>query len=434
MQKTVLFVSPDFPPCNLVGVHRVRLFVRHVREFGYEPIVLTLRPEEYETKLDPELEQLVDPTVTVIRTPALPTWPVRVVGDTGLRSLPYHLAAINRIARLRKLDLLFLTVFPAYSTLLGPLIARRFGIPYVIDYQDPWVQPIQRKHWRSPKSLAVHTLARLLEPRAVAGASGIMGVGEGYFAGVLRRNPRLRTLPTAGIPLGGEPLDHELIARRTEPARLLDRPELAGRLVLVYAGAILPRAHGTLRTLLAAGRRWTESGDLLAARIRLLFVGTGSRPTDPTSGVVGPIARECGVDGMVVEVAERQPFMDVLHLLHQCQGVLILGSSEQHYSASKSFQALMSRRPILGLMHAESSAAEILRDQPGVELVTYTDAEPVETREQEIADGLKAVATAGPEPIVRPEGSLEPFTARAMTHRLASFFDTVLARARALRE
>lgn len=426
--RRVLLIAPDFPPCNLVGVHRVRLFSRHLREFGYEPIVLTLQPDEYETKLDPELERLVDPTVEVIRTPAIPIRPVRLFGDTALRSFPYHLAAIDRLVRTRKIDLLFLSVLPAYSSLLGPIVSRRYNIPYVIDYQDPWVQPFQRTHWRSPKSLAVHTLSRVLEPRAVSRAAGVMGVSDGYFAGVVNRNPRLRSLPTAGIPLGGEPLDHETVSRRTDRSRLLNRPELVGRVVLVYAGAILPRAHDTLRTLLSSCRKWIESGDLVAKSVTLLFVGTGSRPTDTNSGIVAPIAKECGAEQFVVEIADRQPFLDVLHLLHQCHGVLILGSSERHYSASKSFQALMSRRPVLGLMHAESTAVGFLRDQPGVSVVTYTDMEPVGVREREVIIGLKSIASATSEPIPRSEDSLEPYTARSMTRRLAAFFDDVLAR------
>jgi len=424
--RTVLFVAPQFPPSNLTAGHRTRLFVRHLPEFGYRPIVLSVRPEYHEERLDPHIMELVDPKLEIVRTRALPIRPIRVVGDMGIRSFPFHLAAIGRFVAERPIDLLYIPIPPNYSALLGPLARKLYGLPYAIDYIDPWVYPPTPQQRRSWKAMATHALARLLEPVALTGVGGITGVAQGYYAGVLARHPRLRKLPTAGIPYGGEPLDHA--AATGTPARLLDRPELRGKAVLVYAGALLPRAHDTLRTLLRAFRRWAASGDPRADQIRLLFVGTGARANDPTSGLVGPIAREEGAERFVVEIADRQPYLDVLALLHASQGVLILGSSEASYTASKTFQALHSGRPILAALHAGSTAAGFLRDVPGVELITFTDAEPVTHREAAFESGLRAVAAAGPGPIPRDLSILDQYSAREMSRRLAAFFDAVLAR------
>jgi len=37
----VLIVSYFFPPISNMGSHRILRFVRHLREFGWEPVVLT---------------------------------------------------------------------------------------------------------------------------------------------------------------------------------------------------------------------------------------------------------------------------------------------------------------------------------------------------------------------------------------------------------
>lgn len=429
--RTVVIVAPQFPPSNLTAGHRTRLFVRHLPEFGYTPIVLTVEAGCYEERLDVELEDLVAPSVQIVRTKALPTRPVRLVGDLGIRSFAHHLAALRRLHRQRRIDLLYIPIPPNYSSLLGPLAKALFGIPYAIDYIDPWVYPITDDERRSWKARVSHVLARLLEPIAVSSAAGITGVAEGYYAGVLARHPHLRRRPSAGIPYGGEPLDHQHVALTSgtgRPPRLLDRPELHGQLVLLYAGALLPRAHGTLRALLGAARRWRESGDPEALRFRLLFVGTGARPTDPSSGLVLPLARECGAESFVVEVADRQPYLDVLAALHHAQGVMVLGSDEASYTASKTFQALHSRRPVLAVLHEGSSASAILRQMTGVQLVTFTDHEPVHTRGAALEASLRAVLGADPHRSVdRDLEVLEQYSARAMSRKLATFFDAVLA-------
>jgi hypothetical protein len=425
--RTVIFVAPQFPPSNLTAGHRTRLFVRHLPEFGYDPIVLTVRPQFYEERLDPELEQLVPPDLTVVRTRALPTRPLRLVGDLGIRSFLFHLLAIRKLARQRRLDLVYIPIPPNYSSLLGPVVKRLWGIPYAVDYIDPWVYPITPDERRSWKGRLSHVLARLFEPLAVAGAGGVTGVAEGYYAGTLARHPCLRRRPSADIPYGGEVLDHEHVARAGRRPALLEQLGLQDRLVVAYAGALLPRAHGTLRTLLRASRRWVESGDPLASRLTLLFVGTGARPNDSHSGLIAPIARECGAEAFTREVAERQPYLDVLTLLHHAQGVLILGSSEASYTASKTFQALHSRRPILALLHRSSSASAVLRGKPGVSLVDFDEGRPVEVCEGEVTAGLSCVLAAGPAPVERDLAQLKPYSAREMSRRLAAFFDAVLA-------
>lgn len=426
--RNVLFVAPEFPPCNLTGGHRTRLFIRHLPDFGYRPVVLTIRPEYYETLLDKGLLHLVSPKVEIIRTRALPTRPIRLVGDLGLRCLPFHFLALRRLIRKQKFDLLFLTIFPAYTSLIGPVTHLLYGLPYVIDYQDPWIYSPTEGQMRSWKARLSHLLARKLEPFALSRVSGVTGVASAYYAGVLGRHPRIEQLPTASIPLGGEPLDHDYVMKAGLPPRLLNRLGLRGRIVLTYAGALLPRAHGTLRTLLRACKRWVESGDSVAARVTLLFVGTGSRPNDAASGLVLPIAKECGADAFVQEIAERQPYLDVLALLHHSHGVLILGSSEASYTASKTFQALYSLRPVLGLLHAESSASAILRKMPGVALVNFSDRNPVEECEAEIEAALRHVATRSTAQVPRSLEILNEYSAREMTRRLAAFFDAVLAR------
>jgi hypothetical protein len=64
-RKRLAIVSGHFPPSNLAGVHRSRLWAKHRPEFGWEP---SLSPEN----LDPPLLKLVISELRVSRTKAIP--------------------------------------------------------------------------------------------------------------------------------------------------------------------------------------------------------------------------------------------------------------------------------------------------------------------------------------------------------------------------
>ena len=427
-RKTVVIVAPHFPPSNLAGVHRPRLLARHLRAFGFEPIVVSIEPRFYEEPLDPELLHLLPDSVRVVRTRALPTRPLRIVGDISLRAFWHLYRSISRLAQRGRVDLLLVTIPPNYASLLGPLIKRRFGIPYVIDYQDPWVYPMTEAEQGSPKARATHWLARRLEPLALRHVDGLTSVAPAYLDGVFARHPRLRALPWVTMPIGGEPADHEFVERTQRRSAVLSLPGLQGKRVVVYAGAVLPRARQTVETLFRACALLRSRRPELADAARFVFVGTGARASDPSSGQVLPIAARNGVADLVVEVANRQPYLEVLAVLHRAHGIMILGSSEPHYTPSKVFQALHARRPILAILHQASTAVDLLRGIAGVELVAFSEDHPVTDCVHEITKALARMLEGETgEPLERSAEMLDRYSARAVTAQLAACLDAVLA-------
>ncbi len=428
-EKHVVIVAPQFPPCNLTAGHRARLFAQCLPALGFRTTVLTIEPRCYEEPLDWELTKLVGDRVRVVRTPALPIRPIRWVGDYGIRSFWFHYRALARLARCEGVDLVYIPIPPMYSALLGPLIKRWLGIPYVIDYIDPWIYPItdaERKSWKGRLS---HWLAQRLEPLAVRHADGITAVAPAYYEGVVERNPHLRAVPRLGIPYGANPDDHAYIERTQRRSAVLDRLDLAGRRVLVYAGAILPRGLETLRVLFDGCRRLREARPEAAAQMRLLFVGGGSKVGDAVESPVAALAAEAGIDELVLEVAERQPYLEVLALLARAHAVLVLGSTERHYTASKVFQALHSGRPILALFHRESSAVPMVRGLAGVDLFTFENENELRQQSPAVAQALeRLLAAPADQKVQRDAMRLDSLSARQMTEQLAECFRSVLNR------
>jgi hypothetical protein len=357
--KRLVLLSTYFPPGNVAGVHRARLWSQYLAEFGWEPTVVTTDAHYYEERPDPALTMLVPAGVKVVYTRALPTRPVRLVGDLGIRAMWWHYRALSVLASQRKMDFLLITVASHYSSVLGRLLHRRFGVPYGIDYQDPWIgesyrpRPILSKAWAGEK------LAHILEPWAVRDAALISGVAPGYFAGALRRNPALATRAvTAAMPIGGSEMDFETV-RRMSPRPFLFDPD-DGFFHLIYAGALLPEGVVVVEAFLRGIARLRSIAPVTAGRLRVHFVGTGRSANDDQGHQVLQLARRAGVEDLVTEHPHRIGYVDSLNHLMRANAILVLGSTERHYTPSKLFLAVLSRRPVLAVLHEASTAVGML--------------------------------------------------------------------------
>jgi len=198
---------------------------------------------------------------------------------------------------------------------------------------------------------------------------------------------------------------------------------------LCYVGTLLPTGLGTLRLLLRALER-ARRDDPAAARVRLHFFGT-SNQSQSTDHRVLAMARECGVAEAVSEMPGRLDYLDALSVLTHASAVLLLGSSERHYTASKLYPALLSRRPILALFHEESSVVSILRaagTEPSVRMLTYGDGAPDDALVAKAACHLRALAAADlSTPADVSLDRVDDMSARRLAARLAAIFDRVAA-------
>jgi hypothetical protein len=302
---------------------------------------------------------LIDPHLSIIRTNAIPTKPVRVVGDIGVRGFAWHLSELSRLFREDRIDFLHITVPSFYSAMLGESLFMRNRIPFGIDYIDPWVHVWPEAERVLSKAWVSMMAGRALEPWAVRHASLITGVAEGYYAGVLERNPHLKAhAVTAAMPYGNSSRDYELIPAESRQTYLFDPDD--GAFHLLYAGAMLPRAYEVLDRLLAALVHIRMSRPEIFSRLRIHFVGTGKSPDDSTGYNILPRAEKLGLKGIVTEWPQRVPYTDVLFHLLRASAVLILGSTESHYSPSKVYQSVQARRPIFALLHRDSTACRVI--------------------------------------------------------------------------
>jgi glycosyl transferase family 4 len=428
-------ISPHFPPDSSAAAHRVRLLAPHLADSGWLPTIVTVNPDAYEGRLDRDLEALVPRSLRIVRAAAWRPGATRRfgVGDLGLRAFTgLREACREELARAR-FDALFITIYPVYPALLGPMLKRAFHLPFVLDYQDPWVGAWGRRVGGGPngrpdwKSRASRQLGAWLEPRVVSAADALVAVSQGTIDGIVERMPTAAALPQAVIPIGFDAADFTAAAARRSTVLPFDRGD--GLVHLVYVGTLLPTGVETLRLLLRALAK-ARRDDGQAMRLRLHFVGTSNQSASTTFRVL-PIAEESGVAQAVTELPGRVDYLDALAVLTAASGILLLGSSESHYTASKLYPALLAKRPILALFHRASSVVSILRDtatEPTVRVVTYDGGSFNDAQVEEVARHLHALAVdttyrAGDVALDRAND----ISAASLARRLAAVFDRVAA-------
>jgi hypothetical protein len=397
-------------------------------EFGWDPVIITTKADFYEASVDPENEALLPLSLEVIRTDAFRTkWTRKIgIGDVGMRSLWHHWRALSRLCREHKVDAVFIPVPPSVPMILGRLAHTRFGIPYVIDYIDPWVTEYYwqlPKEQRPPKWRLAYWLARMLEPFALKRVAHVTGVSGGTLESVVRRYPRLSETDTTEIPYGAEASDLDYVRQHPRPNSIFDKND--GLIHVSYIGACPPPMHPTVRALFAAMRLGLKRAPTDFRRLRLHFIGTSYTAKGEAECQVMRLAREAGVAEWVTEQSGRISYLDSLQVMLDSQALVLVGSDEPHYTASKVFPYILARRPLLAIVHEQSSVTKILLETNTCRPITFnSEAGPAESV-AEISGQLERIMFSLPGEPKTDWHAYEAFTTRAMAARVAKVFDRV---------
>jgi hypothetical protein len=428
--KTAVLVAPYFAPSTMPPALRMQLFARHLPEFGWHPIVLTVEPQLVEGPSDPESEKLLPKDLEIVRTGALPVGVTRRLGfsDLGLRSLPYLWSGIARLCKRRRPDLLFFSAPPNPTMTLGRMAFHRFHIPYVVDYQDPWVV---EDYWKMPKSqrppkwAMSYALSRVLEPFSLKHVSHITGVSKGTTDSVISRFSGMTEGDATEIPFGADGSEFEYLRSHPRGNCIFDRGD--GLFHVSYAGVVIPAMFQTLRAIFRAVRQGLDRDGALFERLRIHFVGTTYASTGKLPFQVLPLAEEAGLQNIVTEHPARIDYLDALQVMLDSGALLLVGSDAPHYTASKVFPSILSERPILALFHRKSSIVKILQDTQAGAVFCFDEHSAPANQTDAIYEHLHQILS---QPAPRPGtdwNALEGYTARTMTGRLAGVFEGALA-------
>lgn len=356
--KNVLIIASHYPPSNLAGVHRGRLFAKYLPQFGWNPIVLTVHENHYEEKLDFELNKLVPEGQQIEKVNAFAILKPRLVGDLGLRAFFQLRKRANQIIKENKIDFIYIIIPSFYLTLLGPYLNKKHGIKIGIDYMDPWVhffpgsERIFSRHWWSTK------LSKYLEPYVLKYTSLITSVAPNYIQPIFNRNDYLKkTVKTLSVPCGWD-ADEKKHIQSTDV--IDEKVKNRKKIKLIYAGAFLPKSDQVLIDFLHIIKNNIDHFQ----DVEIHFIGTGlSNSMNGRRVSISKQAADLNLLNIIIfEKPERISYLELLYQISQASGVFILGSTENHYTPSKLFNAFVTQKPIFAILNSGSTAKDIIRD------------------------------------------------------------------------
>lgn len=433
--KRVLIISPHFPPVNAPDCQRVRMSLPYYRRFGWDPTVLAVHPRHRADWHDQSLLDSLPHDVPVHYSEALPRELTRFIGiqNLGLRCLPFLNRDAHALLQGGRFDLVFFSTTQYLVTPLGRLWRHRFGVPYVVDLQDPWrsdyyEQPGAPQPPGGWKYQFARLTAWLFEEKTFAGAAAFMSVSHHYFRDLAARYPWFRSRLQQVIPFGGPQADFDFLRTNTAATAPL---EPRGCRHWVAAGSLGPGFGHALRVLFAGLRRLRESDPAAAARLRLHFIGTSYAPAEHAVPTAQPIAEAYGVGDLVRETPQRVGYLDSLRLMQRADGLLLLGSDDRAYSPSKLYPNYMAGRPMLALAHQGSLLGELLQQLHCATVIKLLAPGRETSPPGEVSAFLAQAARDGNGALTTPrndEWFARHLTAEAGARRQCALFDLALSR------
>ncbi len=488
----ILIISPHFPPTNAADMQRVRLLLPYFREAGVQAEVLAVEPEQVAAPEDTWLQAGLPADVPVHRVKALGLeWgKIPGLGTLSCRAL----RAIRRKGeellgreadrgdqtsgvgsqmsevgdRMPGFDLVYFSTTQFGIHVLGPEWKRKFGVPFVMDYQDPWVNDYYREHpdivppGGPVKYGLASWMSRRQEPKVLRECAGITSVSAAYPEQLQARYPWLQieevftakaqrkqsvaeqememgglrspsfgnrqpttdngqptatfhSLPSLVLPFPGDERDLKRV-RESEVRQAVFDPN-DGKRHWVYIGRGGEDMALAVRGILAA------ISDLRPqiADVRIHFIGTSYAAAGRGAKTIEALAADYGLDQIVDEHPDRIRYSETLRCLLDADALIIPGSDDPGYTASKIYPYLLAERPLLAVFHEKSSVVDLIREVGGGHVIGFTSGESPETLGRRILESAIA-----PEGRIRrvplDREAFAPHTARVQARLLREFF------------
>ncbi len=131
--KDILIIATYFPPEGGVGTVRVTKYVKYLKEFNWNPTVVTISEDNIRNYDDTLLKDIAEDT-EIIRL-KLDIDKNKKIGDRFYKALRKN---IDNIMKEKKYSAVFITGGPFEPLKIAPYIYKKYKVPYIIDLRDPW--------------------------------------------------------------------------------------------------------------------------------------------------------------------------------------------------------------------------------------------------------------------------------------------------------
>ena len=458
--RRALFVAYFFPPSNASGTHRVLRYVRHLDEFGWRPIVLTVH-EDVHRIVDTDLLSLIPEGTLVYRTPSLE--PARSLeaaaalllrafagvtyqvgthtkpGDSGSNArtsddvaqrlpkrafhalydlmsipdaqigwLPFATWAGLRLIRRTEAKLIYTTAQPWTALLVGSLLKRLTGLPWIADLRDPWTLP----HNYHPLPVwPKRTVNGYLERSVLAQADLVIFWAKRARDAYLSYFPQHLQEERTGVIYNG------FDAGQLDP--LFEKHDTsAGPFTLSMVGTVYE--FHRLEPFCDALAHLVESRLMSPDRFVIRFVGN-------TYSSLPRYVNRVGLN-KYVSFSERVSYEQANQIMRQSTALLLpVGSvaGSSYTVPAKTFSYLLTGKPILALAPNSSEVADLIRDARAGIVVSPTDRDAISAALLRLYDDHFGGRLAGFTP---DQQFVAQFSAERLSQQLARHMDELAGR------
>jgi hypothetical protein len=399
---------------------------------GWHSTLLSVNPKNIEAKKEDELSRTIPSNVEVSHVSAISAQWTRLLGfgGIGFRAYGSLKSTGNRILRNEGVDAVYFSSTVFASFLLGPYWKRKHRVPYFIDYQDPWWS----EYYSGPgapkppggwlKYGIVQWLARKNEGRVIRGAAGVTCVSGAYVEMLRKRYPDVPLEKFIELPFGAPERDFDFAERGRREG---------GSEVWRYIGRGGQDMSAAVRTFGRTVEEVIKKGHIPPSKIDFQIAGTSYATRGRPEKTIEPILKEECSTIQVTESTDRIGYMETLKRLMGSDRLVLFGSDDAGYTASKLYPYIMAKRPLLVICREESSVARIVRETKSAELITFGERdigygisdmgeEMKIKKEWEEAMGRWLAMDPAKEPATDWK-AFEKYTAKRMTETLCRFFD-----------
>jgi hypothetical protein len=422
--KKALIISPYFAPSNAADMQRIRMSLPYFKQFGWAADVVVVDDKYSEMIKDELLLQSIPPNVNIYKVDALSKKITSKVGlgSLALRSMWYYLKTVNRLLKATKYDLIYFSTTQFPVTILGSYWKRKFKVPYIIDIQDPWHSEYYQdkpKNQRPSKYWFSYRLNKYLEPIAMKQVGGLISVSDGYIDDLKKRYPIIKNIPAITIPFGAFKPDLQI----ADDSRSIFKPLLNPAFKnIVYVGRGGADMQPALNTIFKALKSCLDKNPHLFQYIRLYFIGTSYAPAGLGKPTILPIANEYGVEQNVIEITDRISYYHTLATLQQADALLMPGSDDPQYTASKIYPYLLTNKPLLAVFNSKSPALNVFKEYDATFTYSYDEDENVQEKISAFFLEITNSVMAAPHYNI---DATKKYSAENMTKLQCRFFDEV---------
>lgn len=379
----LLIISYPFPPNASAGAVRSERFARYLAKSGWKIDVITIQPRldlfedknrlnnlgenvtvHFTTTFDPWL-WLRDKRPENLMVRAIRSVLMRLFSfpDHMLLWMPFALKKALSIHKKNRFDAIYTTSPPHSTHLIGLLLSKLTGKPWVADFRDPWTLNAYRGKGKIENILL--WIERKLEKTIYVNSSAIFVNTKANKENMLKAFPFIEKDKVIHLPNGWEEFAENNI----------DGEKKNEQLIIVHAGTFYPKFKPY--ALFYALSAW-HNGDhpktippLNKSNIQIILLGTKD---DTTKKLIV----ELGLEKFVVikpwvAQAEAQRYMRQADLLLASLGT---GQESATYVPSKLFEYIAAGKPIIGFF-PEGEAASLIRETGTGIIFTSDDPAPI---------------------------------------------------------